>query len=452
MTHVFHRNPQHQYPTAVGGEGPYVIDSRGKRYLDGSGGAAVSCLGHSDPAVRAAIKAQADRLAFAHSSFFTNEPMEALATELITHAPSGMARVYFVSGGSEAMEAALKLARQYFVEIGEPERRHVIARLQSYHGNTLGALSAGGNIWRRKQFEPLLVDVSHVSPCYAYRGKQPGENHDAYGRRLVAELEAEIARLGPRNVIAFVAETVVGATLGAVPPVPGYFRGIREVCDRHGILLILDEVMCGMGRTGTLYACEQEGIAPDLLAIAKGLGAGYQPIGALLTSGKIYEAVVRGSGFFQHGHTYLGHPVACAAALAVQSAFRERNLMPHVQRLGRALETRLRARFGDHPHVGDIRGRGLFWGLELVADRATKAPFDPGQRLNAKVKQRAMDDGLLCYPMGGTIDGVRGDHVLVAPPFIVTEVHLDELVDKLGRAIDVALEASLPVPAPEPID
>ncbi len=452
MTHVFHRNPKHQYPTAVGGEGPYLIDSSGKRYLDGSGGAAVSCLGHSDPDVRAAIKAQADRLAFAHTSFFTNEPMEALATELITHAPSGMARVYFVSGGSEAMEAALKLARQYFVEIGEPERRHVIARFQSYHGNTLGALSAGGNIWRRKQFEPLLVDVSHVSPCYAYRGKQPGENHDAYGRRLVAELEAEIARLGPRNVIAFVAETVVGATLGAVPPVPGYFRGIREVCDRHGILLILDEVMCGMGRTGTLYACEQEGIAPDLLAIAKGLGAGYQPIGALLTSGKVYEAVVKGSGFFQHGHTYLGHPVACAAALAVQSAFRERNLMPQVQRLGRALETRLRDRFGDHPHVGDIRGRGLFWGLELVADRATKAPFDPGQRLNAKVKQRAMDDGLLCYPMGGTIDGVRGEHVLVAPPFIVTEVHLDELVDKLGRAIDVALEASRPIPTPEPID
>ena len=452
MTYVFHRNPKHQYPIAVSGDGPYLIDSAGRRYLDGSGGAAVSCLGHSDADVRAAIIAQAGRLAFAHTSFFSNEPMEALAAELIAHAPAGMARVYFVSGGSEAMEAALKLARQYFVEIGEPQRRHVIARLQSYHGNTLGALSTGGNVSRRKQFEPLLVDVSHVAPCYAYRGKQPGETDEAYGQRLVAELEAEIARLGPRNVIAFVAETVVGATLGAVPPVPGYFRGIRELCDRHGILLILDEVMCGMGRTGTLYASEQEAIAPDLITVAKGLGAGYQPIGALLASGKVYEAVVRGSGFFQHGHTYLGHPIACAAALAVQRALRERNLIPQVQRLGHALEARLRARFGAHPHVGDIRGRGLFWGLELVADRTSKQPFEPAQRLNAKVKQQALENGLLCYPMGGTIDGVRGDHVLLAPPFIVTEAQLDELVEKLGRAVDTAIAASLPLPAPEPID
>ncbi|HLB16130.1 MAG TPA: aspartate aminotransferase family protein [Burkholderiales bacterium] len=452
MSYVFHRNPRLQYPTAVAGDGPYLIDATGKRYLDGSCGAAVSCLGHSDHEVRDAIKQQLDRLAFAHTSFFTNEPMEALAEDLIRHAPSGMARVYFVSGGSEAMEAALKLARQYFVEIGEPGRRHVIARRQSYHGNTLGALSAGGNLWRRKQFEPLLVDVTHVSPCYAYRGKQPGETDEAYGKRLVADLEAEIVRLGPRNVIAFVAETVVGATLGAVPPVPGYFTAIRELCDRHGILLILDEVMCGMGRTGTLYACEQEGIAPDLVAIAKGLGAGYQPIGALLASGRVYDAIVRGSGFFQHGHTYIGHPAACAAGLAVQRALRDRNLIPQVQRLGRSLEVRLRAQFGSHPHVGDIRGRGLFWGVELVADRATKAPFDPGQRVNAKIKQRAMEEGLLCYPMGGTIDGARGDHVLVAPPFIVTEGQLDELVDKLGRAVDAAIAASLPAPAAEAID
>lgn len=452
MTYVFHRNPKHDYPVAVAGDGAYLIDGNGRRYLDGSCGAAVSCLGHSDPEVRAAIREQADRLAFAHTSFFTNEPMEALAEELVRHAPPGIERVYFVSGGSEAMEAALKLARQYFVEIGEPARRHVIARRQSYHGNTLGALATGGNAWRRKQFEPLLVDVAHVSPCYAYRGKQSGETDEAYGKRLVAELEAEIARLGPRNVIAFVAETVVGATLGAVPPVPGYFRGVRELCDRHGILLILDEVMCGMGRTGTLYACEQEGVAPDLVAIAKGLGAGYQPIGALLASGRVCEAVVKGSGFFQHGHTYLGHAVACAAALAVQRAFRTRNLIPQVERLGRGLEARLRSRFGDHPHVGDIRGRGLFRGLELVADRRTKQPFDPGQRLNAKIKQRALEHGLLCYPMGGTIDGVRGDHVLIAPPFIVTDAQLDELVDKLGRAINAAIAASVPLPAAEPID
>jgi hypothetical protein len=298
----------------------------------------------------------------------------------------------------------------------------------------------------------LLVEVTHVAPCYAYRGKRPGETDEAYGARLVAALEAEIARLGPRTVIAFVAETVVGATLGAVPPVPGYFRAIRELCDRHGILLILDEVMCGMGRTGTLYACEQEGIAPDLVAIAKGLGAGYQPLGALLASGKVCDAIVSGSGFFQHGHTYVGHPAACAAGLAVQRALRGRNLIPQVQRLGRALEARLRARFGGHPHVGDIRGRGLFWGLELVADRDTREPFDPGERVHAKVKQRAMEEGLLCYPMGGTIDGARGDHVLVAPPFIVTDGQLDELVDKLGRALDAAVAASSPAPAAEAID
>jgi hypothetical protein len=452
MTHVFHRNPRHAYPVAVAGDGPYLIDAAGTRYLDGSGGAAVSCLGHSDPDVRAAVRAQVDRLAFAHTSFFTNEPMETLADELAAQAPAGLAHVYFVSGGSEAMEAALKLARQYFVERGEPQRRHVIARLQSYHGNTLGALATGGNAWRRRQFEPLLVDVSHVSPCYAYRGRREGESDETYGRRLVDELAAEIERLGPRNVIAFVAETVVGATLGAVPPVPGYFRAIRELCDRHGILLILDEVMCGMGRTGTLHACEQEGVAPDLLAIAKGLGAGYQPIGALLVSSSVFDAVVRGSGFFQHGHTYLGHAVACAAALAVQRALRERGLIEQVRRLGQGLGARLRSRFGAHPQVGDIRGRGLFWGLELVADRGTREPFDPAQRLHAKVKQAAMDLGLLCYPMGGTIDGARGDHVLLAPPFIVNEGHLDELVDKLARALDAAIAASQPVPAAEPID
>jgi len=452
MSYVFHRNPKHDYPTAVAGEGPYLIDASGKRYLDGSCGAAVSCLGHGDREVTEAMKAQLDRIAFAHTSFFTNEPMEALAEDLIRHAPTGMARVYFVSGGSEAMEAALKLARQYFVEIGEPERRHVIARRQSYHGNTLGALATGGNAWRRKQFEPLLVAATHVSPCYAYRGKSPGETDERYGQRLRAELEAEIARIGPRSVIAFVAETVVGATLGAVPPVPGYFQGIRELCDRHGILLILDEVMCGMGRTGTLYACEQEGIAPDLVAIAKGLGAGYQPIGALLASAKIVDAIGRGSGFFQHGHTYIGHPVACAAALAVQRALRERNLIAAVRELGAVLEARLRARFGEHPYIGDIRGRGLFWGLELVADRATKQPFEPALRLNAKIKQLALEDGLLCYPMGGTIDGARGDHVLVAPPFIVRDAHLDELTEKLARAIDAAIAASAAAPAAEPID
>jgi len=442
MGQVFHRNPKHEYPVAVGGDGPYVIDSEGKRYLDACGGAAVSCLGHSDREVINAIKAQLDRLPFAHTSFFTNQPMEELAGELVENAPAGIERVYFCSGGSEAIEAALKLARQYFVEVGQPQRNHVIARRQSYHGNTLGALATGGNLWRRKQFEPLLVEVSHVSPCYTYRGKQEGESDDAYGQRLVRELEAEVQRLGPDRVIAFVAETIGGATLGCVTPVPGYFKGVRAVCDKYGILLVLDEVMCGMGRCGTLYACEQEGVAPDLICIGKGLGAGYQPIGALLASAKIYDAVVHGSGFFQHGHTYTGHATACAGALAVQRAVKDRGLLAKVRELGGGLVARLRTRFGEHPHVGEIRGRGLFWALELVEDRASKRPFDAQRRISARVKLRALENGLMCYPMAGTVDGVSGDHILLAPPYIITEAQLDEIVDKLARSIDQVIAAA----------
>ncbi|MDR5901083.1 aspartate aminotransferase family protein [Halomonas icarae] len=442
MSHVFHRHLKHAYPTAVGGEGPYLIDAQGKRYLDACGGAAVSCLGHSDAEVIEAVRDQVGRLAYAHSSFFTTEPMEELADFLVERAPADLSSVYFVSGGSEAVEAALKLARQYFIERGEPQRKHLIARRQSYHGNTLGALATGGNAWRRQQFEPLLVEVSHVSPCYAYRDQAPGETPEAYGERLAAELEAEIQRLGPENVMAFVAEPVVGATLGAVPAVPGYFRRVREICDRHGILLVLDEVMCGMGRTGTLFAAEQEGVTADLVTIAKGLGAGYQPIGATLVSERIRAAIAEGSGFFQHGHTYIGHATACAAALAVQRIIEARGLLERVVSLGEELQLRLEARFGDHPHVGDIRGRGLFRGLELVAERETKTPFDPERKLHAAVKRAAMDEGLMCYPMGGTLDGRRGDHILLAPPFILDDAHLDEIVDKLDASLTRVLTHS----------
>ena len=439
MSHVFHRQPKNDYPRAVAGDGCYLIDANGKRYLDGSSGAAVSCLGHNDAAIIDAIKIAVDKLSFAHTSFFTNQAMESLADELIAEAPVGIDRAYFCGGGSEAIEAALKLARQYFVEIGQPQRRHVIARRQSYHGNTLGALATGGNLWRRKQFSPLLVEVTHVAPCYAYREQRAAENEIQYGERLARELESEIQRLGHDAVIAFVAETVGGATLGCVPPVPGYFTRVREVCDRYGVLLILDEVMCGMGRCGTLYACEAEAISPDIVCIGKGLGAGYQPIGAMLASAKIYDAVVAGSGFFQHGHTYTGHALGCAAALAVQHAIRERDLLAQVRARGTALAQKLRARFADHPHVGDIRGRGLFFALELVADRATKLPFEATRRVHAKLKQRAMDNGLMCYPMGGTLDGVTGDHVMLAPPFIVTGAELDELVTKLALSLDQVL-------------
>lgn len=413
-----------------------IVDSEGREYIDGSGGAAVSCLGHGNPEVLAAMHAQIDRLAYAHTGFFTTEVAEELADTLIADAPAGTSHAYLVSGGSEAMEAALKLARQYFVETGEPERCVFIGRQQSYHGNTLGALAVGGNEWRRKQFAPLLIDVARVSACYAYRGLNAGESPEQYSERLAKELEAAIAEVGPKKIIAFVAETVVGATLGAVPPTPGYFRRVRDICNRHGILLISDEVMCGMGRTGTLYATEQEGFVPDIIAIAKGLGGGYQPIGAVLMQSKIVDALRRGSGLFQHGHTYLGHPVAAAAALAAQRIVKRDGLVEAVRAKGAYFARRLCETLGSHPHVGDIRGRGFFWGVELVANRETKEPFDPALKLHARLKAAALERGLMTYPMGGTIDGQRGDHVLLAPPFIATQADLDEIVARLADAIE----------------
>jgi adenosylmethionine-8-amino-7-oxononanoate aminotransferase len=439
MSHLLHRSIAHRYPVAVGGKGIHIYDANGKEYIDASGGAAVSCLGHGHPDVRAAMHEQIDKLAFAHTSFFTTAVAEELGDDLIAHAPPGIDHIYFVSGGSEAVEAALKMARQYFVEQGEPQRRHFIARRQSYHGNTLGALAVGGNAWRRQQFAPLLIETHHVSPCYEYRGRLAHETSRQYGERLVAELAQKIEELGPDTVIAFVAETVGGATVGAIPPVEGYLKGVRALCDRHGILLILDEVMCGMGRTGTLHACEQDGVAPDLMAIAKGLGGGYAPIGAVLVGSKVFAAFQQGSGLFQHGHTYMGHPLACAAALAVQRVIRRDDLLANVRRQGELLTDRLTERFGNHRHVGDIRGRGLFQAVELVADRAGKTPFEQALKLNARVKAEAMARGLMVYPMGGTIDGAQGDHVLLAPPFIIDASDVDAIVSRLGDAVDAAI-------------
>jgi len=446
MSHVIHRSLAQVPLVAVGGKGVELFDQAGKAYLDASGGAAVSCLGHAHPDVLAAMHRQLDQLAYAHTSFFTTEVQEALADHLVAHAPAGMTDVYFVSGGSEAVEAALKMARQYFVEIGQPERTHFVARRQSYHGNTLGALAVGGNEWRRKQFAPILMDVGRVAPAYEYRDRLDGESQPAYVARLLAEIDAKFQELGPDKVIAFVAEPVVGATLGAVAAPAGYWQGLRALCDRYGILLIADEVMCGMGRTGSLHAVEQEGISPDLMTIAKGLGGGYQPIGAVLAQRKIVEAMRRGSGLFQHGHTYIGHAMAAAAALAVQQVIQRDQLLPQVLARGAYLQKQLHARFDEHPHVGDIRGRGLFWGVELVQDRSSKATFDPAFKLHAKVKAQAMAHGLLCYPMGGTIDGLHGDHVLLAPPFISSEAELDQVVERLGDAIDKVL-AQQPVAA-----
>jgi adenosylmethionine-8-amino-7-oxononanoate aminotransferase len=441
MTHVFHRSPRQTLDFAVRGQGIELFDQNGKAYIDASGGAAVSCLGHGHPVVIQAIKDQLDQLAYAHSSFFTTQVTEDLADFLQQRAPGDLDHVYFVSGGSEAVEASLKLARQYFVEIGQPTRRHFIARRQSYHGNTLGALAIGGNAWRREPFLPLLVPAHHVAPCYPYRDQLADESAQQYGERLAKELDNKIQELGPENVAAFVAETVVGATAGALAPVEGYLQRIREVCDRHGVLLILDEVMSGMGRTGHLFACAQDQVVPDIIAIAKGLGAGYQPIGAMIASSRIYDAIVAGSGFFQHGHTYMGHATACAAALAVQQVIERDHLLANVLARGEQLRSELRAGLGQHAHVGDIRGRGLFVGVEFVQDKATKAVLEPALKTHAKLKKQAMQNGLLMYPMGGTIDGVQGDHVLLAPPFICTPHDISEIVSRFVNTVVQVLPA-----------
>ena len=435
-SHIFPRHTKSSLPIAVKGEGSYIFDDSGKSYLDASGGAAVSCLGHAHPTVIKALHRQLDELTYAHTSFFTSEQAEKLADRLCLEAPKGIDRVYLVSGGSEAIEAALKLARQFYVEKGEPNRKAIIARQQSYHGNTLGALAAGGNKWRRDQFAPLLIDTHHIAPCFAYRGKNESEDDFDYGQRVANELEHKLLELGPNTVMAFIAEPVVGATAGAVTAVDGYFRRIREICDKYGVLLILDEVMCGMGRTGYLYACEHDETRPDIICIAKGLGAGYQPIGAMLCSSEIYAIIENGSGFFQHGHTYLGHPIAAAAANAVLDVLIDQNLLSDVRPKGDALENLLHSKFNQHPHIGDIRGRGLFRAIELVEDRDTKAPFDPELKIAAKIKKSAQNNGLLCYPMSGTIDGKLGDHVLLAPPFVISNNELDELVHKLSVTID----------------
>jgi adenosylmethionine-8-amino-7-oxononanoate aminotransferase len=440
---VFAREFHRTLPKAMRGEGIWIVDSEGRRYLDASGGPAVSCLGHSHPKVIEAVQRQAALLPFAYSLFFSSEPLEELAALLVEAAPAGMDKVFFVCGGSEATEAALKLARQYHLEKGQPQRRHFISRRQSYHGNTLGALAVGDNPARRATYAPMLMEVRHIATCYPYREKRSDETEAAYGRRAADELDRAIRELGPENVAAFIAEPVVGATLGACPPVPGYFKRIREICDRHGVLLILDEVMCGMGRCGTLYACEAEYVVPDILTMAKGLGAGYQPIGGVMAHRRVVEAIESGSGALMHGHTYLNHTVGCAAALAVQRAIQEEDLLANVRRQGERLKQGLEERLGNHRHVGDVRGRGLFLGIELVQDRASKRPFDPDLKLHARLRDAGMSEGIVCYPSGGCVDGRRGDHVVLAPPFTVTDREVEEIVERMGRTIDRALR-SLP--------
>jgi adenosylmethionine-8-amino-7-oxononanoate aminotransferase len=443
MTRVLHRSGAIP-PIAVRGEGIYLYTQDGKAVIDASGGAAVACLGHGNRRVAEAIGRQAATMAYSHTGTFSNQPAEDLADIILDGEPGGLTRAWFCSSGSEGNEAAIKLARQYFLEIGQPQRIRTIARRQSYHGTTLGALAAGGNMMRRAHYEPILSQVhSLVSPCFPYRFQHPGETDAQYLDRLTDELDAEFQRVGPDTVTAFLAEPVVGATTGCVAALPGYFQRVRAICDRYGALLILDEVMCGMGRTGTMHAWEQEGITPDIQVIAKGLGGGYQPIGGILITDRIVRALADGSGGFLHGQTYQAHPVACAAALEVQRIIRDEKLVANVQAMGYRLETALQERFGNHRHVGDIRGRGLFWALEFVTDRTTKQVFDPALKLNERIKAEGIARGLATYPMGGTIDGKQGDHVIVAPPYIATAADIDTIVERFGDAVDAALHSSL---------
>lgn len=430
MSHVLHRNISKPVPTVKSAYGNYLIDETGKKYLDASGGAAVSCLGHSNQRVINAIKDQLDRVSFAHTGVFTNEPAEKLATYLIENAPDGFGngRAMFLGSGSEAMEAALKLARQYHLERGDDKRSKIIARDRSYHGNTLGALATGGHKQRQIPFAPLLIDVAHIPPCYKYRFKKDDETDREFGLRTANMLEDEILKQGPENVAAFVAEPVSGASLGAEPPAPGYFKRIREICDQYGVLFIADEVMCGMGRTGYLFALEPEDACPDIITIAKGLGAGYQPIASVMASENVIDAIIKGSGNLWNGHTYMSHAIACAGALAVLNVIEEDQLLGAVRSQGAKFEKMLRTTFENHPNIGDIRGRGLFWGLEIVADKKTKQPFPAELNLAGKIKSDILENGMLSYPSQGCIDGISGDHILLAPPYTVSDGELDTII------------------------
>ncbi|PNY25002.1 aminotransferase [Tolypocladium capitatum] len=434
---VLHRSLLKQPQTVASASGSYITLGSGRRILDGCTGAAVAIIGHGDKDVQAAVMEQMSTVSYAHTLTFTTDSAEHLADMLLEGRPYGLCKAYFVCSGSEAMDSALKLARQYHVENGQPGRTRLVARRQAYHGNTIGAMSVGSNLARRAPYEGalLLDNVSHVSPAYGYRGQLHGETEAAYAERLVDELDAEFRSLGPATVMAFVAEPVGGATAGCITAPRGYFEGVRRVCDKYGILLILDEVMCGSGRTGTYFAFAQEGDArPDLLMLGKGLGGGYAPIAGVLAHERVIDVVRRGTGTFVHGHTYQAHPVSCAAALAVQKVLRRDDLVSQCAAKGATLEASLRSVFGGRRYVGDVRGRGLFWALEFVQDKESKQPFEPAVRFASRVRDEAQAIGLAVYPGTGTADGFNGDHVVLAPPLNISGEDLALLVKLLEEA------------------
>lgn len=443
MNHVGHRwLNQHRagerLPKAVGGEGIFVIDEAGRRYLDGSSGPALFCLGHGHREVIEAIKAQYDRLSFGYSANFTSDPLDALAETIVDQAGGGMSRVCFVSGGSEATETAIKIALQYHVARGHSGRTHFFARRQSWHGYTMGALALSGHPARRRPYAAALTPVTHLSPANAYR-PPPGVAPEDLADYLAAEFEREVHRVGAERIAAFFFEPVVGAAGGAVPAPEGYAQKMRDICTRYGILMVADEVMCGVGRCGTWRALAHDGVSPDVMVTAKGLAGGYAPLGAALMTEEVYRTIADAFGTIASVHTYSGHTAACAAGLAVQRVIVRDGLVEKCRTDGAYLMGELRDAFGQNPHVGDIRGRGFFVAVELVRDRETKAPFPAALALHQRVRDEAFARGLLCYPSPGTTDGYSGDHVILAPPYIISRPEIDRMVGLLKESVGAAL-------------
>ncbi len=425
------------------GRGSCLYDESGKRYLDGSGGPAVFCLGHAHPEVNAAIAKQLDSIAYAYRYLFTSAALESLTEIVLRVAGGGFKDVLFSADGSEAVEAALKVALQYFAARGLMAKRRFIARERSWHGNTLGALSVSGFAARRRAFEGSLLDVSFVSAANAYR-PPPGVAPEALADHLARELEQTILSLGPETVAAFIFEPIVGAAGGVVPAPPGYAAAIQAVCRRYDVLLIADEVMCGAGRSGSWRATQFDGVSPDIMSVAKGLAGGYIPLGATLVAAQVAGPISSEHGAYMTGHTFSGHTAACAAGLAVQRIIERDALVERVRTLGASFQDGIRRALSGFDEVGDVRGRGFFIGIELVRDRESREPFAPQRALSYDIGRRAFADGLICYPCSGNVDGVAGDTVILAPPYNATDAELHEITTKIARAVAGALGATTP--------
>ncbi|MGH2560388.1 MAG: aspartate aminotransferase family protein [Thermomicrobiales bacterium] len=433
---IIHRDLQMAYPTIVRGEGIYLYDADGKRYIDGTGGsAAVTSIGHGVAEVIEAMTRQARAVAYAPTHAFTSEAVEECARLIVeVFAPPGLERVWFVSGGSEATENAVKIALQHHRERGNASKHVVIGRWSSFHGATLAALGYGGNTGRRRPYAAVLPHAEHIAPCFPYRCWASG-SCPTCDLSCAKQLEHVIRQVGPENVAAFIAEPVVGATLGAVPATPGYFQAIREMCDRYDVLFIADEVMTGFGRTGRNFALDHWGVAPDLIACAKGISGGYAPLGAVLVKPEIVAEVSRRGSSFVIGHTYAANPLSCAVGAAVLRYIRDHDLIQNAATAGRHFLERLRELQDRHPMIGDVRGLGLLAGVELVLDRETKEPFPADLQIGKRIGAATLERGLVSYPGRGTVDGVMGDHLLYAPPLTITREQIDELVDVLDQSL-----------------